>query len=73
MPIPPLGQIFEAWAGIAPAYIPFAEEGLTTWLPRLIYYHIVIDLEERQFFDGFFHPNLFQNQALGYDQVWNFL
>jgi hypothetical protein len=23
----------EAWVGIAPTYIPFAEECLTTWLP----------------------------------------
>ncbi len=27
----------EAWAGIEPAYIPFAEECLTTWLPGRYY------------------------------------
>ena len=29
----PLSSVLEAWGGIEPPYIPFAEECLTTWLP----------------------------------------
>ena len=35
----------EAWAGIAPAYIPFAEECLTTWLPGRLQVNAPVPIE----------------------------